>query len=111
MGAALRLSHAHPEPWPTCLQRLAAADYRLLALTPAVDAIPIDEIVGDGPPERAVLLLGSEERGLDEETLALADVRVRVPTEDVVDSLNVAATAAIALHRLYRPGRGPASGG
>ena len=107
MGQTLRLPFAHPSPWPSGLERLREAGYVLFATTPAADAAALGVAAGAVPPERTVVLMGSEERGLVPETLALADHRVRIETEDVVDSLNVAASAAIALHRLYVPRNDP----
>ena len=46
------------------------------------------------------LLLGTEGAGLPPALLARADHRVRIPMAGGVDSLNVAAASAIALHVL-----------
>ncbi len=102
MGTALSLAFAHPEPWPAALGRLQDAGYALLALTPAPAAEDLDGALSRLPLSvRTVLLLGSEERGLDAATLELADGHVRIPMAPGSDSLNVAATAAIALHRVH----------
>ena len=65
----------------------------------AVRSVPIDEVAAS-PPERIAIVLGAEGPGLTDETLALADVLVRIPMAGSVDSLNVATAAAIAFHRL-----------
>ena len=52
--------------------------------------------------ERLALLLGTEGAGLSPAVLAEADVRVRIPLAPGVDSLNVAAAAAIAFYALRR---------
>jgi len=110
MAAALHLPFAWPDPWEDGLARLSHAGYSVLALTPASDATPLDAALADlAPAARTLLLLGSEERGLAATTLAAADVRVRIPTEAAVDSLNVAAAAAVALHALHA-GRAAGSG-
>jgi tRNA G18 (ribose-2'-O)-methylase SpoU len=49
---------------------------------------------------RVALVVGAEGPGLRPATLAAADRRVRIGMAPGVDSLNVATTAAIALHRL-----------
>lgn len=46
------------------------------------------------------LVLGNEERGLDPATLAACDTVVTLPGSGAVQSLNVAATAAILIHAL-----------
>jgi len=47
-------------------------------------------------PSRAILALGNESRGLSEATLKQAALRFHIPVNQAIDSLNVAATAAIA---------------
>ena len=66
-----------------------------MALTPRTDAISIDEV--DAVP-RLALLVGAEGPGLSDRWLAEADVRARIQMHAGVDSLNVSAAAAIALH-------------
>jgi tRNA G18 (ribose-2'-O)-methylase SpoU len=92
---------ADPEgpPWPRALDLLAAHGYRRLALTPAPDAIDLREL-RLGPQEKVALLLGSEGEGLSPRALAACDLRVRIPMAPGVDSLNVAAAAAVACYAL-----------
>jgi tRNA G18 (ribose-2'-O)-methylase SpoU len=72
-----------------------------LALTPDPAAIPIDELRFD-PNAKVALLLGSERAGLTREVLATATTAVRIDISLGVDSLNVAAAAAIACYALRR---------
>jgi len=51
-------------------------------------------------PTRMILALGNESRGLSEATLKQASNRVHIPVSPAVESLNVAASAAIALFYL-----------
>jgi tRNA G18 (ribose-2'-O)-methylase SpoU len=68
----------------------------------------IGEFVGTAEAGgRVAVLLGTEGDGLTDEALAAADVCVRIPmhplpdrTASVLDSLNIATAAGIALHRL-----------
>jgi tRNA G18 (ribose-2'-O)-methylase SpoU len=46
------------------------------------------------------LVLGAEERGVRNATLAAADLRLRIPMAQGIDSLNVVAACAVALDRL-----------
>ncbi len=55
-------------------------------------------------PRRFMLAVGNESRGLSVHTLKLADRRFTIPLSRHIESLNVAATAAIALHYLGRLG-------
>ncbi len=71
----------------------------MLALTPAADALPIEQAPSGG---KLALLLGTEGDGLSARWLAAADERVRIPMSAGVDSLNVASAAAIACYLLGR---------
>ena len=50
---------------------------------------------------RIAVLFGTEGHGLTADALALADLRIRIPMTGALDSLNIATTAGIALHRLH----------
>ncbi len=86
-------------PWPRALDALAEHGYRRLALTPADDAIDL-RALRIAPQEKVALLLGSEGEGLSPRALAACDLRVRIPMAPGVDSLNVAAAAAVACYAL-----------
>jgi tRNA G18 (ribose-2'-O)-methylase SpoU len=51
-------------------------------------------------PDRLIILLGNEGRGLAPELLSRADTRVTIPIDRAADSLNVAAATAVLLHVL-----------
>jgi tRNA G18 (ribose-2'-O)-methylase SpoU len=103
MGAVLAVPWTRMDQWPSGLAGLAAAGMTLLALTP-------DEAAEDlrgvhmGPEDPVAVLVGSEGSGLRSHTLRQVTRHVRVPMSHGVDSLNVAAAAAIALYALG-PGR------
>lgn len=99
MGEILRLPVLVATGWPQGLIDLQAAGFRVLALTPAPDAVDLDTVAVDGD-ERVALLLGAEGPGLTEVAQASADVRVRIPITPGVDSLNVGHAAAVALHHV-----------
>lgn len=98
MGNVLRLPFASLTDWPGSLHWLRAKGFRVLALTPAADAVPLRHAVAPGV--RTAVLLGAEGPGLTAGAMAAADVRVCIPMADDVDSLNVATAAAIAFHTL-----------
>lgn len=98
MGAVLTMPWAVTGPWPQALVRLHEQGFTLAALTPAADA---EDLSRWQPPAQPVaLLLGTEGDGLSAAALQQVDVRLRIPVTDRVDSLNVAAAAAIACYAL-----------
>ncbi|MDP9256077.1 MAG: RNA methyltransferase [Actinomycetota bacterium] len=99
MGEALSLPHARTDPLPAGLAPLRAAGFKLVALTPGAGAVDIAEVAA-ARHDRLALLLGTEGAGLSPAVLAEVDVRARIPLAAGVDSLNVAAAAAIAFYAL-----------
>ncbi|MDJ0974637.1 MAG: TrmH family RNA methyltransferase [Planctomycetota bacterium] len=102
MGAVIRLPFHHGGRMLDHIEALSGAGVRVLALAPDESGRSI-EAVRQEPGPRA-LLLGSEGEGLSAAALDAADLRVRIPMDRALDSLNVAAAAAIALYRLGNPG-------
>lgn len=101
MGATLSLPWVRAPTWRGALAALQRAGFRIAALTPAPGAASIEDFARSvGPADRLVIALGAEGPGLSEDTLQHADVRVRIPIESAVDSLNVVTAAGIALDRL-----------
>jgi len=102
-GATVAMPFARFADWPRGLERLRDAGYTVLALTPRAEAVDIGELGAGRPlPARLALLLGTEGRGLSAEALAAADLQIRIPMAPEMDSLNVAAAGAVALHWLSR---------
>jgi TrmH family RNA methyltransferase len=62
---------------------------------------PLDALKGV-----ATICLGAERQGLPAATVEHCDVEVTIPLREEAESLNVAATAAIALHRIASAGAG-----
>ena len=99
MGAVFSVCWTEPQPWPAALERLRSGGCRVAALTPAPDAIPLEDLPRS-PAGKTVVLVGAEGSGLTDAAMDAADVRVRIPTSSSVDSLNVVVAAGIALHAL-----------
>ncbi|MGH9187775.1 MAG: TrmH family RNA methyltransferase [Acidimicrobiales bacterium] len=99
LGHVLHVPFARLNTWPGGLAMLRSLGFTLVALTPDEDAEPIDELAAD-PPTRTAVLLGAEGPGLSDAAMTAADRRVRIPMVSGVDSINVAAAAAVAFHRL-----------
>lgn len=88
--------------WPeTAMHKLSEQGFATAAMALSNKSIPIDDPKPRSEPKLAVLL-GSEGDGLDEKTLQLCDYVVRIPMQRNVDSLNVAAAAAIAFWQLRK---------
>jgi tRNA G18 (ribose-2'-O)-methylase SpoU len=101
MGQVFAVPYAHLAPWPGALATVRAAGFTLLALTPAADALPIQRLPA-ADRRRPALLVGAEGPGLSAAALAASDRRVVIPMRNGVDSLNVAAAAAVAFWELTR---------
>jgi len=82
------------------LHALRERGFHLVALTPALDARPLDDLPRN--IARVALLVGSEGHGLSAEALAAADERVSIRMPGSADSLNVTVAASIALHHFSR---------
>ena len=88
------------QSWRAALARIRAAGFQTIALTPHASAIALDALARNLRADRFALLVGAEGPGLTAESLAAADVCVRIPIRTEVDSLNVSVATGIALHRL-----------
>jgi tRNA G18 (ribose-2'-O)-methylase SpoU len=95
MGTVFQVPWTRVDPWPDGIALLRDAGFVTAALALSDDSISLDALEAD-PPERLALVLGAEGDGLKPATIAAADVTVRIPMAGGVDSLNVAAAAAVA---------------
>ena len=88
------------EDWPgPGLGKLRDWGFQTAALALGGDPIPLDDPRLKAA-ERLALLLGTEGEGLGENTILACDWRVTIPMARGVDSINVAAAAAIAFWEL-----------
>ena len=97
MGHALHLPHARTTDVTGLVRDLTELGVVVCALTPADDAIALDEVQ---PAERMALLVGSERAGLTPAAMHAATYRVSIPMMAGVDSLNAAAATAVACWQL-----------
>ncbi len=95
MDLVFDLPYARLARFPEGLDPVTHAGFSLLALTPDRGAPSIDDLVF-APDERVALVLGAEGAGLTDATLDRVGRRARIPMHGAVDSLKVAAAAAIA---------------
>jgi tRNA G18 (ribose-2'-O)-methylase SpoU len=99
MGTVLQVPWTRVGDWPSARELLAASGFHIAALALTDDAVGLREFAASVPP-RVALVLGAEGEGLTPEALAAADTVVRIPMAHGIDSLNVAATAAVAMWAL-----------
>ena len=96
-------ARAEKDDWPEAtIGALRERGFAVLALALEPDAVPLDDpSLAEGPDRRA-LLFGSEGYGLSRRALAACDRSVIIPMAHGVDSLNVAASSAVAFWQLFR---------
>jgi tRNA G18 (ribose-2'-O)-methylase SpoU len=99
MGTVFQVPWTRVEPWPKGIAELHDSGFVVAALALAEDAVTLDAVAAE-PPERLALVLGTEGDGLARRTIGAADLTVRIPMAGGVDSLNVAAAAAVAMWAL-----------
>lgn len=97
MGTVLQVPWTRLGDWESARQELAGFHIAALALTD--EAVSLRDFAA-AAPERVALVLGAEGEGLTAEALAAADAIVQIPMAHGIDSLNVAATAAVAMYAL-----------
>lgn len=99
MGAALNIPFARVDDTVSALAELRDRGVTTIGLTPAASAIEISTVRLHTQTRRA-LVLGSERSGLSQATLAECLLHVSIPMMRGIDSLNVAAAAAVACYAL-----------
>lgn len=99
MGTVFSLPWARLDDWASAVGLLKSAGFTVVALALSDDAVDLGGLARAVPP-RLAILLGTEGAGLSARWLAEADVVATIPMTAGVDSLNVAAAAAIACYAL-----------
>ncbi|MGY5764533.1 TrmH family RNA methyltransferase [Brachybacterium sp. DNPG3] len=97
MGTVFQVPWTRIESWPGSIATLQDAGFTVAGMTLGEGAIPLDELVAEDH-DRLALVFGSEGPGLAPATDRLLDRRVTIPMMHGVDSLNVAASSAVAFY-------------
>lgn len=97
MGTVFQVPWTRVDPWPAGIEQLKAAGYFVAGMSLGAGAITLDELVAQDH-QNLVLVFGTEGDGLKPETDQLLDARVTIPMMNGVDSLNVAASSAVAFY-------------
>jgi len=102
MGAVFSLPWARLLDWASAPELLRTAGLQTVALTLAEDAVDLAMFAGEPAtnPRRLAIMLGTEGAGLSAHWTRAADVRVKIAMHAGIDSLNVAAAAAVACYAL-----------
>ncbi len=93
MGSVFSFPFARLGGFPEGLELPRDLGFRLVGLSPDPDSVPIGDLEASG---KMGLVLGAEGPGLSAATMAHLDQITHIPMRPDVDSLNVAAAAAIA---------------
>jgi tRNA G18 (ribose-2'-O)-methylase SpoU len=99
MGTVFQVPWTRLPEWDEAARLFADHDVHVAALALADDAVSLRDLAAD-PPERLALVFGAEGDGLSRRALAASDRVVTIPMAHGVDSLNVAAAAAVVLYAL-----------
>lgn len=99
MGTVFQVPWTRLPEWREARGILHDAGFELSALALDDRGVPLDQFAA-ARPDRIALLLGAEGDGLSRRALEAADSVVTIPMAHGVDSLNVAAAAAVALWEL-----------
>ena len=99
MGTVLQVPWTRTESLTGLSEQLGSSGWCVAGLALTDGALDFDQWVRQAPPKVA-LMLGSEGPGLSPRALGACDVIVKIPLGHGVDSLNVAASGAVALHAL-----------
>nr|WP_231700682.1 RNA methyltransferase [Arthrobacter sp. zg-Y750] len=97
MGTVFQVPWTRIESWPGDLEVLKEAGYFVAGMSLGEGAITLDELVAQDHQNLA-LVFGTEGEGLRPETDQALDARVTIPMMNGVDSLNVAASSAVAFY-------------
>lgn len=100
MGTVLQVPWTYIDGWPEAgMARLRALGFKTVAMALEDDSVDIDDPVL-AAQKRLAVVLGAEGNGLAARTVAACDWTVRIPMQNGVDSLNVAAAGAVAFWQL-----------
>ncbi|WP_193104737.1 RNA methyltransferase [Brachybacterium sp. FME24] len=97
MGTVFQVPWTRVESWPAGIDLLRDAGYVVAGMTLGEGAIGLDELVAEDHQHLA-LVFGTEGHGLTPGADRRLDRRVTIPMMHGVDSLNVAASSAVAFY-------------
>lgn len=101
MGAGQWVNHHHYAdtlyPTTQCITELKEKGYKIAATTPHTDAYTINTVPIDEP---IAFVFGTEQTGLSEKALDLADYYVKIPMVGFTESFNISVSAALTMNTI-----------
>ncbi|MBW7867707.1 MAG: RNA methyltransferase [Brumimicrobium sp.] len=91
--------HYSDQLFPTtkCIEHLKGQGYKIAATSPYADEYTIHDVPIDQP---LALVFGTEQIGLSEKALNMADYLVKIPMVGFTESFNVSVSAALIMHTI-----------
>jgi tRNA (guanosine-2'-O-)-methyltransferase len=93
----LRKYNTTKENTLSCYQHLREQGYRIVATTPHMDDILLNELDLD---QKTAIVFGTELEGLSTIAIENADAWMKIPMYGFTESFNISVSAAITLHHL-----------
>jgi tRNA G18 (ribose-2'-O)-methylase SpoU len=104
MGTVFQVPWTRLQSWPGGVSVLREHGFTVAAFALGDGAISLDDLAAD-QPERLAMIFGTEGDGLSRLAIKGADLVVKIPMAGGVDSLNMAASVAVAIWALRPPFR------
>jgi 23S rRNA (guanosine2251-2'-O)-methyltransferase len=101
-GAVNHISLIKVDNLAATVSRLQTSNVRILAATEKGLPFTEEDIASPNSSQSIALILGNEGDGIASELLEACDTQIRIPQRGKIESLNVAAAAAILFHELTR---------
>jgi tRNA G18 (ribose-2'-O)-methylase SpoU len=99
MGAVFDVPWTRLRSWPEDIDLLKSYGYTVVSMTPGKESINLDNFDASAFP-RLALILGTEGAGVTPKARTMSDYRIQIPMHSGVDSLNMAAAAAVAFYAM-----------
>lgn len=97
MGTVFQIPWTRFTAWPEGIELLQKMGYTVAGLTLETDSITLRDLVAE-EHQRLAMVFGSEGHGLKPQVINALDRKVTIPMMHGVDSLNVAASSAVAFY-------------
>lgn len=101
LGAEESVEWSHVDDAIAEVMRLKAGGWTVCVLEQAHDSIPLQDYRPGADEKKLLLVVGNEVKGVDQRIVDMADRVLEIPQEGTKHSLNVAASAAIAMFHIY----------